>query len=102
VTDVCDEVASNNIHPPLFGQVVDQDQDCPGAQRSDAHPKLEQLAAQRWPPDTHFLLASIPILDNAVDEVTDIGHGDFASTDQAQGIGTRTRPQDGAVRRHDE
>ena len=102
VADVGDKVTSNNINPSLFGEVIDQDQDGSGTQGRYTHAELEQFAAQWWASDTHFLLARMSVFGYAVDEVTHIGHGDFAATDQPQGVGARTRPQDGAVGRHDE
>ena len=100
MADVGDEVPPYNVNTTLFGKVVDQNQDRSGAQWGDADAKLEQLAAQRGAPHAHLLLTRMPIFDDPVNEVAYVGNSDFAAADQAQGIGSRARPKDGAVRRH--
>jgi hypothetical protein len=46
--------------------------------------------------------ARVPVVGHTLNEVTDVGDRDGASTDQAQGVGSRAGAQHGAVRSHDQ
>ena len=102
MADVRHEVASNHVDAALLGEVVDEDEDRPGAQRRHAHAELEQLAAQRWSPDAHLLLAGVAVVGDPLDEVRDVGDRHRVAVDEAQARGAGVGAQHRPVGSHDE
>ena len=77
VAHVRHEVAPDDVDAALLGEVVDEDEDRPGAEGGDADAQLEELPAQGWAPDPHLLLAGVAVVGDPLDQVGDVGdrHG---------------------------
>ena len=95
------EVPPHRIDPSLLRQVVNEDENGSGAQRSDPDSKLEQFAPERRPANPHFLLTCLTVAGDLVDKTRDIGNGDEASVHQTKGLAACTGPQNEAISTHD-
>ncbi len=97
VADVGHEVAPDDVDAALLGEVVDEDEDRPGAERGDADAQLEELPAEGWAPDPHLLLAGVTVVGDPLDQVGDVGDRHGLAVDQAQARRPGVGPQHGSV-----
>ena len=99
---VRDEVTAHGIDATLFGEVLDQDDVRPRRERGDGGLEVEHASTERRATHADLALLGRPPLRAGLDEFMNVDHRQGVAAYEAQGLGSRRRPQDVALGIHDE